>query len=208
MSLWSDLRVRWQAFKTRRKMNRQFGRGADPFCYGRFPYEKARLDAMEAALQGRRWGWVLEAGCAEGHFTERLVRMADRVTALDISAVALARARARAPAAEFLEADLLTWLPPPGVLYDAIVLGDVLYYLDRKGVAAEFGALFPRAVAWLKPGGRLLLAHGFGGGSEFEHRRSFRERFEAAGLALVREAPVEGAELGGVRCLLSVLESR
>ena len=31
---------------------------------------------------------------------------------------------------------------------------------------------------------------------------------KAAGLTLVREAPVEGAELGGVRCLLAILESR
>lgn len=208
MSLGSALRVRWQAFKTRRKMNRQFGRREDPFSYGLFPYEKARLDAMEAALGGRHWGSVLEAGCAEGHFTERLVRLAHHVTALDISAVALARAHRRAPSAEFLEADLLAWSPPPGTLYDAIVLGDVLYYLDRPGVAAEFGALFSRVASWLAPGGRLLLAHGFGGGTELAHRRSFRERFEAAGLALVREAPVEGAELGGVRCLLSVLESR
>lgn len=208
MSFWSGLRVRWQAFKTRRKMNRQFGRREDPFSYGRFPYEKARLDAMQAALSGRRWGRVLEAGCAEGHFTERLVQLADRVTALDISTVALARARGRVPAAQFLEADLLAWSPPPGALYDAIVLGDVLYYLDRPGVAAEFDALFARIASWLRPGGLLLLAHGFGGDQELAHRRGFRERFEAAGLTLVREAPVEGAELGGVRCLLCVLESR
>ena len=207
MRLWSDLRLRWQAFKTRRKMNRQFARCEDPFSYGRFPYEKARLEAMQAALSGRRWGRVLEAGCAEGHFTERLVRLADGVTALDISVVALARARRRVPSVEFIEADLLAWSPPPGERYDAIVLGDVLYYLDRPGVAPEFGALFPRVASWLKPGGRLLLAHGFGGGTELAHRRSFRERFEAAGLSLVREAPVEGAELGGVRCLLSVLDS-
>lgn len=208
MSLWSGLRVRWQAFKTRRKMNRQFGRREDPFSYGRFPYEKARLEAMQAALGGRHWGRVLEAGCAEGHFTERLVGLADRVTALDISSVALARARRRVPSAEFQEADLLSWSPPPGTFYDAVVLGDVLYYLDRPGVVAEFDALFARVASWLAPGGRLLLAHGFGGGAELAHRRRFRERFEAAGLALIREAPVEGAELGGVRCLLSVLESR
>lgn len=189
-------------------MNRQFGRREDPFSYGRFPYEKARLEAMQAALSGRRWGLALEAGCAEGHFTERLVGLADKVTALDISAVALARARRRAPSAHFQEADLLVWTPPAGTRYDAIVLGDVLYYLDRPGVAAEFEALFSRIASWLEPGGRLLLAHGFGGGGEFAHRRSFRERFEAAGLFLVSEGPVAGAELGGVRCLLSVLESR
>ena len=185
-------------------MNRQFGRREDPFSTAAFR-TKARLGG--AGRPRRRWGRA-GAGCAEGHFTERLVRLADRVTALDISSVALARARRRVTAAEFQEADLLAWSPPPGTFYDAIVLGDVLYYLDRRGVAAEFEALFARVVSWLRPAGRLLLAHGFGGAAELAHRRSFRERFEAAGLTLVREAPVEGAQLGGVRCLLCVLESR
>jgi len=208
MTFWSRLRVGWQAFKTRRKMNRQFGRGEDPFAYATTSYEQARLSAMESSLLGRRYRSALEAGCAEGHFTGRLVRIAEHVTAVDISPVALERARRRAPGAHFVEADLLSWAPPAGTRYEAIVLGDVLYYLDRPGVAEEFGSLFARVASWLEPGGRLLLAHGFGGERELAHRRSFRERFEAAGLRLTCEAPVAGAERGGVRCLLSVLESR
>lgn len=205
MSLWSSLRVSWQAFKTRRKMNRQFGRREDPFSYATTPYETARLAAMAAALGEGPLGSTLEVGCAEGHFTEALARRASRVLALDISAVALSRARRRAPGAVFVEADLLSWEPGAEAPFDAIVLGDVLYYLDRAGVAAEFAALFPRIASWLKPGGRLLLAHGFAGDAELAHRRSFRERFEAAGLRLVSESTL-GAERGGVRCLLSALE--
>ena len=204
MSLWSNLRVSWQALKTRRKMNRQFGKREDPFAYSTAPYETARLDAMEAALGGGRWESVLEVGCAEGHFTERLVRRARRVTALDISAVALARARGRAPTASYVEADLLVWTAPPDSSFDAVILGDILYYLDRPGVSAEFEALFARTASWLKPGGRLLLAHGFAGDKELAHRRSFRERFEAAGLRLIEEKSSD-ASRGGVRCLLSVL---
>jgi len=208
LSLWTDLRVGWQSFKTRRKMNRQFGRREDPFSYGETPYELARLDAMQAALSGPRWNSVLEAGCAEGHFTQRLARLADRVTALDISAVALSRARRRVPTADFAEGDLLTWTPPAGTSYDAIVLGDVLYYLDREGVSDVYAEVFARIASWLKPGGRLILAHGYAGDEEFAHRRCFRERFEAAGLRLICEAPVDGAERGAVRCLLSVLSAR
>jgi SAM-dependent methyltransferase len=205
VTLWADLRVSWQAFKTRRKMNRQFGRREDPFSYGTTPYEAARLAAMDAALGAGPLGPVLEIGCAEGHFTEKLTRRSSRVLAVDISAVALARARKRAPGAAFVEADLLTWDPGAAAPFDAVTIGDVLYYLDRPGVAAEFAALFPRIASWLKPKGRLLLAHGFAGDKELAHRRSFRERFEAAGLKLVSEAPLE-ADRGGVRCLLSTLE--
>ena len=88
---------------------------------------------------------------------------------------------------------------------DAIVVAEVLYYLDRPGVTAEFEALFPRIAGWLRPGGRLVMSHAFAGDAELEHRRSFRERFEAAGLRLVSET-VPDADRGGVRCLLSALE--
>ena len=205
MPLWSKVRVAWQAFKTRRKMNRQFGKREDPFSYATTPYEAARLAAMDAALGAAPLGPVLEAGCAEGHFTETLARRSSRVLALDISAVALERARRRAPRAVPVEADLMTWEPRDEAPFDAIVIGDVLYYLDRPGVSAEFAALFPRIASWLKPGGRLLLAHGFSSEKELAHRRSFRERFEAAGLRLVSET-VPDADRGGVRCLLSTLE--
>ncbi len=204
MTFWSALRVSWQAYKTRRKMNRQFGRREDPFSYATAPYEAARLAAMDAALGAGPLGRVLEIGCAEGHFTERLARRASSVTALDISSVAIARARQRVPGAAFIEADLLTWEPGAELPFDAVILGDVLYYLDRPGVRAEFAALFPRIASWLKPSGRLLLAHGFSGDKELAHRRSFRERFEAAGLKLAAEA-CPGADRGGVRCLLSTL---
>ncbi|MEQ1920119.1 MAG: class I SAM-dependent methyltransferase [Elusimicrobiota bacterium] len=205
MSLWSSLRVSWQAYKTRRKMNRQFGKREDPFSYSTTAYEAARLAAMEQALGAGPLGPVLEVGCAEGHFTEKLIGRSSRVLALDISAVALGRARKRAAPAVFLEADLLTWSPGGEAPFDAVVLGDVLYYLDRPGVAAEFGLLFPRIASWLKPGGRLLLAHGFSSDKELAHRRSFRERFESVGLRLLsEEIPV--IDRGGVRCLLSTLE--
>lgn len=203
MSLLSDLRVAWQAYKTRRKMNRQFRKREDPFSYSTTPYEAARLEAMDAAVGPGPLGSVLEVGCAEGHFTERLCRKAGRVVALDISAVAIERAPKRAPAA-FQEADLLTWDPGLFAPFDAIVLGDVLYYLDRPGVAEEFDGLFPRLVEWLKPGGRAVLAHGYAGDAELIHRRHFRERLERAGLRLIDEKTLP-VDRGGVRCLLSVL---
>lgn len=204
MSWLSNLRTTWQAYKTRRKMDRQFGRREDPFGYGSAPYEKARLEAMEAALPARLES-ALECGCAEGHFTARLAARAGRVTSVDISSIALARAKARTPQARYQEGDLLTWTPGEDGPYDAVIVGDVLYYLDRPGVAAEFDAFFGRAASWLRPRGRLILAHGFAGPKEEAHRRSFRERFEIAGLRLVSETTLD-SERGGVRCLLSVLE--
>jgi len=205
MSFWSGLKVSWQGFKTRRKLNRQFGKREDPFSYSTDPYEIARIEALDAALGAAPLGKVLELGCAEGHLTERLARRAGELLALDISALAVERARKRAPSARFAEGDLLVWEPGGAAPFDAIVVAEVLYYLDRPGVRTEFRALFPRVAGWLKPGGRLVMSHAFAGEAELAHRRSFRERFEGAGLRLSSES-VSALDRGGVRCLLSTLE--
>jgi SAM-dependent methyltransferase len=204
VTLFSGLRLRWQAFKTRRKMNRQFGKRVDPFSYSTDPYEIARLEALDAAA-GAEPGKVLELSCAEGHLTRRLAARAADLLAVDISARAIERARERAPSARFAEGDLLVWEPGAEGPFDVIVVAEVLYYLDRPGVRAEFAALFPRIASWLKPGGRLVMSHAFAGDAELAHRRSFRERFEGAGLRLVSES-VSALDRGGVRCLLSTLE--
>lgn len=201
-----SLRLWWHRYKTRRKMNRVFSRGEDPYLYRSSPYEMSRLDAMEKGLGARSYTHALEVGCAEGAFTEKLARHAARVTALDISAVALARARARLtglPHVEFIETDIRDWSPPSGQAYDLIVLGDVLYYLDKPLVQGPFEQTFPRVRGWLKPGGRLLLAHGFAGPAEKVHRQGFGRRFAALGLKLVEEKSIDG---GAVSCLLSILD--
>jgi predicted TPR repeat methyltransferase len=200
----------WHRRKTRAKMQRVFSRRPDPFSYDSgSAYEAERLSAMERSLEGRRWDRVLEIGCAEGAFTERLAKAAGALTAVDISAVALSRARKRLAAAsyvDFVESDVRDWSPPEGRRYGLIVLGDVLYYIDKPMVRAAFEGIFPKVASWLAPGAYLMLAHGFIGPQELAHRRSFRERFEKQGLKLVSET-VAGIEGGPVQCLISVLVS-
>lgn len=189
-------------------MDRVFSRGEDPYGYGRSPYETARLGAMEAALGSRRYGRAVEVGCAEGFFTQRLAAHAERVEAVDISPVALERARRRLEGKKnvaFHEADMRDWAPQEAG--DLVVLGDVLYYLDKPMVSAEFEAVFGKVRGWLAPGGRLILAHGFAGPEELAHRRGFRERFERLGLRLRSETVVGEGLAGPVRCLLCVLEA-
>lgn len=202
------LGLAWQRWKTRRKMERVFGRGEDPFRYESNAYESARLAAMDQAAGPGPFNGVLEAGCAEGLFTERLLARARRVTALDISPTALARARRRLAqgGVDFIETDLRDFRPPLDRRYGLIVLGDILYYLDKPMARAAFEEVFPRVASWLEPGGRLLLAHGFAGESELAHRRGFRERFELAGLSLITESVIDGGPSAPtVNCLLSVM---
>ena len=96
MTFWSMVRLSWQAYKTRRKMNRQFGKREDPFAYATTPYEGARLVAMDEALGPGPLGPVLEVGCAEGISPRSWLTFVP-VLAVDISVVALARARSARP---------------------------------------------------------------------------------------------------------------
>lgn len=207
------LRLLWHRRAVRRKMDRVFGRGRDPYGYQSAPYELGRLSAMEEALRSRlpdggRFRRALEVGSAEGAFTRRLVPLAESVTAVELSPVALARAReAAGGAVEWVEADVRDWSPPAGVRYDAVVLADVLYYLDKPLVRREFEAFFPRAAAWLSEGGALLLAHAVTSPEELALRRGYRERFEAAGLRLLSEREVGSGGAESLRCLVSLLSS-
>ena len=108
---------------------------------------------------------VLEVGCAEGAFTLVLAERAASVTALDISSVALsARAKIWRAGARGLRRNRHPDLVArPREVFDLIVLGDVLYYLDKPMARAEFEKTFARLKSWLAPGGRILLAHGFAG---------------------------------------------
>jgi predicted TPR repeat methyltransferase len=207
MSLLDPLRLFWQRLKTRRKMNRVFSRRADPFRYSESGYELKRLAAMDAALGERRFKRTLEVGCAEGHFTRRLLERGGEVVAVDISSVALERARKSAPAARFVEADALSWGPEGQ--FDLIVVADVLYYMDKPLVRDQFESTFDRVAKWLLPGGTLLLAHAFATEGERGHRESFTRRFVDKGLRLAGQSIVTPDEADNpVRCLIAVLEKK
>ena len=114
-----------------------------------------QLEILPAGPIGR----ALELACAEGHFTRQLAPRVGHLTATDISAVAVERARARCsdqPNVEFgvldFSADTL-----PGEM-DLIVCSEVLYYLDDL---AELRRIAKKFVEALAPGGSFISAHAF-----------------------------------------------
>ena len=121
-------------------------------------------------------GDVLELACGTGLFTELLVPLARRVTAVDSSPEALALNRQRLPGAavEYVEADVLSWPMPPGQ-FDSVVF---TYWLSHVPDTA-LDAFWTRVRAALRPGGRVLLVDSapLGGvgtaprGSQAERRR-------------------------------------
>lgn len=98
---------------------------------------------------GRR---VLDLGCGPGDDTAQLTALGLWVVALDRDRPSLLQARAAAPAAHFVQADLAGGLPfKPGV-FDVVVASLSLHYFrweTTRRIAGEVAGL-------IRPGGRLL----------------------------------------------------
>jgi SAM-dependent methyltransferase len=139
-----------------------FRKHDDPWGYGvkpelgssRFEEALAMVDTIEPI--SRRIGHALEIGCAEGLFTEQLAPRCDNLLAVDISEIALERARARCgdhPGVEFHLWDLLRD-PLPLHQFDLVV---VMGVLDNFVRIWQLKLLRERLVDLVEPGGYLLV---------------------------------------------------
>ncbi|MNK37127.1 Cypemycin methyltransferase [compost metagenome] len=97
-------------------------------------------------------GTALDLGCGEGADAVWLANRGWRVTAVDLSNVALDRGRAAdtAQAVSWLQADMLVW-QPPAEAYDLVSL----HYVHVP--PAERAALFGRLARAVRPGGTVLV---------------------------------------------------
>jgi trans-aconitate methyltransferase len=110
-------------------------RDPDPWHFETSRYEQAKYAATLACLPREHYRQGLELGCSIGVLTEKLIRRVDSLTAVDTSALALARAQQRLEGkanVRWVRAHL-----PDGDwqgAYDLVVLSEVLYYLDRDAL--------------------------------------------------------------------------
>ncbi|WP_411969515.1 glycosyltransferase [Mesorhizobium sp. CA10] len=130
----------------------------DPWNYSS-PYEQEKYERQLEILPAGPIGRALELACAEGHFTRQLAPRVGHLTATDISAIAIGRARARCsdqPNVEFGVLDFSADTLPGGM--DLIVCSEVLYYMDDL---AELRRIAKKFVEALAPGGSFISAHAF-----------------------------------------------
>jgi SAM-dependent methyltransferase len=135
-------------------------RRPDPWRLATDEYEqrkyKTTLDEVPDGVYRR----ILEAGCAEGVFTERLATTYPdaEVVGIDISEKALERARQRneefADRVRFVHADILDHDLRPG--FDLVVCAETLYYV---GGGDQLRHASHRLTSLLAPGGLLVLVH-------------------------------------------------
>lgn len=144
--------------------------------------ETARLEAAVDAFHAT--GDVLELASGTGLFTQRLIRTATRLTALDASAAVLAANRERLGEhpITYVEADLFAWEPPAGERFDVIFSSFLISHIPP----ARFEPFWTRLGRWLAPGGRVFFCDDVAGdearpsnpgqdaedGPEFAHRRT------------------------------------
>lgn len=152
----------------------RYDRGADATA----AWRRERAEVLDAFDRLALRGDVLELASGTGIWTERLVRTAASVTAVDASAemIAINRARlgAAAGAVAYVEADLFAWAPAR--TFDCVVFCFWLSHVPR----ARFDGLVGDVASWLRPGGRLFFVDG---------------RREATSTAVDHELPVVGDEV-------------
>lgn len=142
--------------KEREYWDRVFTR-PDPWNYGG-EYERRKYGHTLELMPDEPVGRALEIGCAEGMFTELLAGRVASLLAVDISEVALERARARCAGmgnVGFAQHDIAQGLIGGG--YDLVVCSEVLYYLADHAAVERFARQVSQA---LRPGGQVLLTHG------------------------------------------------
>ena len=107
----------------------------------------AHLAGFVGALgRGRH---ALDLGCGDGRLTELIP--ADRVTAADVSAVALGRARRRLPGAALVELEPDAALPFEDSAFDLVLCAETIEHVrDLQRLLSELRRV-------LEPGGRLAL---------------------------------------------------
>ncbi|WP_156680204.1 class I SAM-dependent methyltransferase [Sphingomonas profundi] len=135
----------------------KFAQDADPWSTWASRDEALKRRAILHALPPGISGRVLELGAGNGSNSRPLARRALRLDATEATREGtrlVARAVAeRAPRARAVR--LIVPAAPPRARYDAIVVAELLYYLDARAMRA----LARQVARRLRPGGVLVLAH-------------------------------------------------
>ncbi len=116
-------------------------------------WEREAQIVRDQLLGAGRFAQVLELAPGTGIWTQELVKIGERVTAIDASAemIAINRAKVRSDRVDYQLADIFRWQPQ--IQYDMVFFGFWLSHVPADRLSG-FLTTVHRA---LKPGGRLFL---------------------------------------------------
>jgi SAM-dependent methyltransferase len=169
----------------------------DPWELETSPFEVARYRRQLELLSGRRYEHVLEIGCGAGAFTRHLAGVADAVLAVDVSAVAIDRARARValPGVDFRVADAIKVDRLIDSPLDLVVISETIYFLGWLNSFFDIAWFAATLLEATRPGGRVLLANTIDGGEHLCRPwviRTYRDLFLNVGYELEAEEVFRG----------------
>ena len=131
----------------------------DPWNFGNSAYESKRYARILRALGGRNYRRAFEPGCSIGILTSQLATVCARVEAMDISEIAVGKARQHWRSLRNIEF-ICGRLPHdfPDGPFDLIVFSELGYYFSEDALASLGNALVQR----LDRDGVLLAVHWLG----------------------------------------------
>ncbi|HEX2414245.1 MAG TPA: SAM-dependent methyltransferase [Thermoleophilaceae bacterium] len=138
--------------------DRLYAGARDPWRFESSRYEQDKYAATLAALgpPERRFARAFEAGCSIGVFTRQLAARCDDLLAVDLSPLAVERARERLGGQPHVRVERRA-LPeelPEGPL-DLVVCSEVLYYWTAELLSRAMDDL----AGLIAPGGSLVAVH-------------------------------------------------
>lgn len=105
----------------------------DPWNFKNSAYEKKRYKILLNYVKKINPKNILEVGCAEGLFTEKLSEICGNVIAIELSETAIKKAIKTAPRVKFMQGDVMEIMPSlNNDFFDLVVAPEVLYYLKEK----------------------------------------------------------------------------
>jgi SAM-dependent methyltransferase len=178
-------------------------RGGDFWQVETSEFERNRYACQMNLLGDRRYGRALEIGCGSGCFSRLLAGVADEVVALDVSPLAIERARSLSTGREriaFRVANIMDYDPVAEGPWGLIVMSETIYYLGWLYSFFDVAWLAVKLFEATQEGGRLLMANTCEGVEDYlmypSIIRTYRDLMLNVGYQLDAEDVLHGAKDG------------
>ena len=126
-----------------------YERSPDPWSFASSSYELGRYERILRALPRSRYKRAFEPGCSIGVLTERLALICDEVEAMEISCIAVDRARQRCSAQTNVHI-VCAAMPDhmPIGEFDLVVFSEIGYYFVESQLASLIDRLISQISLW------------------------------------------------------------
>jgi SAM-dependent methyltransferase len=163
-------------------------------------FEREKYAHQLNFLKDRRYARALEIGCGSGRFSLLLASVADEVVALDVSSLAIERARSLSAGAKgitFEVANIMEYDPVAAGPWELIVISETIYYLGWLYSVVDVARLAMRLFEATREGGRLLMCNSEAGEKSLPPIiRTYRDLMLNVGYRLAAEDRFRGSKNG------------